>query len=580
MENKELKELLKQYLLNTPNEKLGSIFKEISKNDLDIIFSRPLLDYLSKNDENFKERIKEVDLSFLQDDISKIKKELIRHRYSRLCLDYSYDDNDSINGDDPLNYLFVKSYSLVLKCLQSHLVEEAYKIVRLMKNIRVAYIYDVLEYDECVDESEIIFGDKREDYLNNINHSDDEIYDYDDEEENESYSETLYIEDFHDIEDYFYYLNVNFQLKDLDYVELLYIVKSSSFVEGVSNYIKKKDDEGVERYSLDFKRLLSELSYDVDTYISLLNDVMLVLVKTIGNFSPFFRGIEGLEGDITPIIETAKKYPCCYKYARDLFNEKSHDLIIAHLPYFVEQKGELDRYDLEDVNLIIKAASKLHRYDLIIKYAPISYRLEPYIAPLIYLKALAPEETLINVNAINPRKAYSVLKQYEASLVLGHISEYALSSFENEKALGWSNNYSNALLTILELMIYKKDDDFHNYLVRKLNVFINDFRGHVDEEYINLYIDKIKKIETKKNLLVNTIEKVIVNRIKEIVFNNCRHSYYKAAILLKELEVINDTYHLIKIDLAALLNALRSHPAFTREYKSIDLLSLYKNDLN
>lgn len=583
MENNiKLKELLKQYLTDIPDNKLGTIFKHIAQDNLDIIFSRSLLDYLSTIDDDLKDKIRELDLEFLRKDIDNIELDLLKHRFSLLNLEYSYDDDEDINDNDPLRRLFIKSYALIQKCLESHLVKEAYKIVRLMKNIKVHYIYDVEVYDECVDVSKIKFGNKREDYFNSIyDDDDDEEYfieddDDDDDEENEIYDEELYEEDFYDIEEYFYKLNLDFSYADLEYIELLYKVKSSSFIKGISSYIKEKDDEGDKDYSLDFKKLYSEFNQGIDEYISLLNEVLLILVKNIDDFSSFFKGIRKLEGNILPIIETAKKYPCCYKYARFLFDEKCYDLIITHMPYFVEHTGELNRYDLEEVNLIIKAASKLHRNDLILKYAPISYRLESNIEPLIYLKAIAPEEILINVNSIHPGKGYLIVKPYEASLILGHITKYALSAFEKENALGWSNSYRNAVLAILELIIYEKDDVFNDYLKRKLVNNINTFMTYVDEEYIKLYVSKIKKTNFDKTILINTIEKVMVKRIQEIVFNNCRHSYFKAALLLKELEEINDTYHLIKTDLVDLLASLKGHPAFIREYKSIDLQKRYE----
>ena len=85
----------------------------------------------------------------------------------------------------------------------------------------------------------------------------------------------------------------------------------------------------------------------------------------------------------------------------------------------------------------------------------------------------------------------------------------------------------------------------------------------------------IKTIGADKNMIMASIEKVMVNRIESIVFNNYRELYRKAAILLKELEIFDSQYHAVKTNLKMLLDSLRGHPAFVREYNSVDLMRIY-----
>ncbi len=518
---------LKRSINSLDDKKLVNSIKEIINHDIDLVYSRKLLEKFIPLDEVLEKEIKKIDDEENEEIFSIVEKDLLKRKQVVVTRQFSYsDDNGVVAEDNSFLILINRSYALIEKLIENHSYKKAKTIISLLKEITIAYEYD-LEDDEILkDETNI---DDFEDY------------------------------DFYTFIECFNEFPYNFSIRALANKELIIALHSKNPAKGVAKLI----NEYAHETNFDFADIDNILKLAEKDFIEFLFAIFLEIKNSEETYSTYFSSIKDLAIDISPLLEKIyHEIGKCNEVVSAL-EERGNDIIIKYGQLFFTNDRE-NYYAKKLADLIFNSALNLKKEDIALHYLKASYSMEQTILKLVYIVALSDEIDCEEIYKLSKGKK----KKHYIYPFLGIINEDILKNLVNEQSLGWSYTPLNAILTLLKYLVAKNSKPFFEENLRI--TFINDIYGEtsMSEEYFDIYLKKMNKVVFNQEKTISAIEKMSIKRIESIVFNTYRGSYFKAASLLVDLEILNSDLHMIKTDLVALLNDCRGHPAFIKEYKA------------
>lgn len=259
--------LLKKCINSLDDKKLSKAIKEIADDDIDLLYSRYVLDKFIFLDETLEQEIQKLDDEESEKIFLQIRNELLKRKHVILTRQFSYsDDNGVVDEDNSFLLLINKTYELIKKLNENHSYEKAKNIISLLKKINIAY-----EYDLKVDE--ILIDETNKDELDNY--------------------------DFYPFLECFYEIPYDFTVHDLADEELFIALHEKNSEKEVAKLVK----EYAHQTYFNFAYIDKYLNLNKEEFV----DFLFALFKEIKNkkdtYSTYFESINKVEINLSPLLD-------------------------------------------------------------------------------------------------------------------------------------------------------------------------------------------------------------------------------------------------------------------------------------